>query len=202
MKKLLMTAGMVLGAQEALKKLLMAAGVVAIGLGVWWGAGLVARWTQPRAQEVQAPPALEFRGVDLVEFSAGAKVWDLKAVDVHYDPDSQVANLNGIQARFWEGGRVVSTAESPRAVLDSRTRNLVMSGGIRVDSALANTQVRADEVVWQSASQSLHASGSVTFQRGPSQLTGPALWANRSLMKVRMGSPVRARIGLEPLLGR
>lgn len=185
-----------------MKKVLVAAAAVALGLGAWWGAGLVTRWTQPRAQQTPPPPALTFRGVDLVEFSAGSKLWDLQAVDVHYDPDSQVANLSGIQARFWEGGRVVSTAVSPRAVLDSRTRDLVMSGGIQVDSALANTQVRADEVVWQAASQVLHAKGSVTFQRGPSRLTGPALWADRSLMRVRMGSPVRARIGLEPTLGR
>lgn len=185
-----------------MKKLLLAASLVLIGLGAWWGVGLVTRWRQPRAQDTPPPPAIEFRGVDLVEFSEGAKLWDLTADEVHYDPDSQVANLKGIQARFWEGGRVVSTAVSPTAVLDSRTRDLRMGGGIRVDSALANTQVRADQVVWQAASQSLHASGSVTFQRGPSRLMGPALWANRSLMKVRMGSPVRAQIGLEPILGR
>lgn len=183
------------------KKLLLAASLVSVGLGAWWGSDLVARWRQPRVEPTQAPPAIEFSGVDLVEFSAGTKLWDLKAEAVHYDPDGQVANLTGIQARFWEDGRVVSTAVSPTAVLDSRTRDLRMGGGIRVDSAIANTQVRADEVVWQAASQSLQAKGDVTFQRGPSRLEGPALWADRSLMKVRMGSPVRARIALEPIVG-
>lgn len=186
---------------DGMKKLLMAASVGVIGFGAWWGAGLVTRWTQPRAQDTPPPPAIEFRGVDLVEFSEGAKLWDLTAESVHYDPDSQVANLNGIEAHFWEGGRIVSTAVSPTAILESRTRDLKMVGGIRVESALANTQVRADQMIWQAASQSLHASGSVTFQRGPSRLMGPALWADRSLMKVRMGSPVRAQIGLEQSLG-
>ncbi|HEY9854175.1 MAG TPA: LPS export ABC transporter periplasmic protein LptC [Stenomitos sp.] len=187
---------------DGMKKLLLAACILAIGLAAWWGAGLVTRWSRPRPQDAPPPPAIEFRGVDLVEFSEGAKVWDLNAESVHYDPDSKVANLKGIQAHFWEGGRVVSTAVSPTAVLDSRTHDLRMGGGIRVDSALANTQVRADQVIWRAASQSLQASGSVTFQRGPSRLMGPTLWADRSLMKVRMGSPVRALIGLEPIVGR
>lgn len=186
---------------NGMKKLLMATSLLLIGMGGWWGAGVVTSWTRPRPQPTVAPPAIEFSGVDLVEFDAGSKLWDLKAVSVHYDPDLQVANLSGIEARFWEGGRVVSTAVSPTAVLDSRTRDLRMGGGIRVDSAIANTQVRADEVIWQAASQSLHAKGDVTFQRGPSRLEGPALFADRSLMKVRMGSPVRARIALEPLVG-
>ncbi len=186
---------------SGMKKLLVAVSVLLIGVVAWWGAGLVARWTQPRAQASPPPPAIEFRGVDLVEFTEGTKLWDLRAERVHYDPDSQVANLDGITARFWKGGRLVSTAVSPTAVLDSRTRDLRMKGGIRVDSAIANTQVRADEVVWQAASQSLQASGDVTFQRGPSMLTGPELRADRSLMKVQMGSPVRARIALEPIMG-
>lgn len=186
---------------DGMKKLLLAASALLVGLCAWWGGGLIARWAMPRAQDTPPPPVIEFNGVDLTEYSGGSKLWDLKAEAVHYDPDTQVASLKGILARFWEGGRIVSTAVSPTAVLDSRTRDLRMGGGIRVESTLANTQVRADEVLWQAASQSLQASGSVTFQRGASRLMGPALWADRSLMKVRMGSPVRALIGLEPILG-
>lgn len=186
---------------SGMKKLLVAVCLLLVGVGAWWGSGLVTRWTQPRPQASAPPPAIAFRGVDLVEFSEGTKLWDLRAERVHYDPDSQVANLDGITARFWEGGRLVSTAVSPTAVLDSRTRDLRMRGGIRVDSAIANTQVRAEEVIWQAASQSLQAKGDVVFQRGPSRLEGPELWADRSLMKVRMGSPVRARIALEPIVG-
>lgn len=185
---------------DGMKKLLFIAGLLVVGGGAWWGAGVVVRWSQPRAVDTPPPPAIEFRGVDLVEYAEGSKVWDLTAEAVHYDPEGQLANLTGIRAHFWEGGRVVSTAVSPRAVLDSRSRDLRMRGGIRVDSALANTQVRADEVLWQAASQSLRASGDVTFQRGPSRLAAPALWADRSLMRVRMGSPVTARIGLEPTM--
>lgn len=182
-----------------MKKLLLLPGALALALGIWWGAGLVVKWTHPRPVPSAPPPgpAFTFSGVDLVEFAEGAKLWDLVADSVVYDADHQVANLKGIRARFWEKGRVVSTATSPEAVLDTGTRDLRMKGGIQVGATRTDTAVRADEIVWQAASQSLHASGNVVFSRGFSRLSGPELWGDRSLEQVRMGAPVRATIQVE-----
>lgn len=182
-----------------MKKLLIIPGALALALGAWWGSQLVEQWTQPRPVPSATPagPAFNFAGVDLVEFSEGAKLWDLKADQVVYDTDHQVANLRGIRARFWEGGKVVSTADSPEAVFDTATRDLRMKGGIQVGATRSDTAVRADEVVWQAASQSLHAKGNVKFRRGVSRLEGPELWGDRSLEQVRMGAPVRATLQVE-----
>ncbi|MBO9539868.1 LPS export ABC transporter periplasmic protein LptC [bacterium] len=182
-----------------MKKLLILPGALAVALGSWWGTQFVAQWTQPRPIPSATPagPAFTFAQVDLVEFGEGAKLWDLKADAVVYDSEHHVANLSGIHARFWEGGRVVSTADAPEAVFDTDTRDLRMKGGIQVEAARSDTAVRADEVVWQAASQSLHAKGDVKFSRGVSRLEGPELWANRSLEQVRMGAPVRAIVQVE-----
>lgn len=182
-----------------MKKLLIIPGTLALALGAWWGAHLVTTWTQPRPVPSATPagPAFTFAGVDLIEYSEGAKLWDLQADQVVYDTDHQVANLRGIRARFWAGGKIVSTADSPEAVFDTGSRDLRMKGGIRVGATLNDTAVRADEVVWQAASQSLHAKGNVTFRRGVSQLAGPELWGDRSLEQVRMGEPVRATVQVE-----
>jgi LPS export ABC transporter protein LptC len=182
-----------------MKKLLILPGAIALALGVWWGSQLVVKWTQPRPVPSVTPagPAITLSKVDLVEFSGGAKLWDLQADAVVYDADRQVANLSGIRARFWEGGHVVSTATSPEAVLDTGTRDLRLKGGIRVEAARSDTAVRADEIVWQAASQSLHAKGDVLFSRGISRLSGPELWGDRSLEQVRMGAPVRVTIPVE-----
>lgn len=181
------------------KRLIGLGAIVVFVLGIGWVAPLVTRWTHPMPQgsPSSAPPALTFKGVDLVEYAAGAKLWDLNADHVEYDPDHEVSHLSGIRARFYEQGRVVSTATSPVAVFRSGSRDLRMRGGIEVDSQVANTHVTADEVVWQSRTQQLHASGSVMFQRGPSRVAGPELWGSRSLEQVRMGSPVTARLRLE-----
>ncbi|MNL53590.1 hypothetical protein D3C87_1768520 [compost metagenome] len=114
-----------------------------------------------------------------------------------YDSEHQVANLRGIRARFWEGGQVVSTATSPEAVFDTGSRDLRLKGGIQVGATRSDTAVRADEISWQAASQSLHAKGDVVFSRGVSRLSGPELWGDRSLEQVRMGAPVRATIQVE-----
>jgi LPS export ABC transporter protein LptC len=179
-----------------MKRLLIGASVVGLGLGAGWWLTHLERAARTTAHATSSPPAIGLRGVDLIEYGAGSKLWDLKASEVSYDPDGRVATLHDIRARFWEQGRVVSTAQSPLAVFDTRGRDLRMQGGIRVDSTVEDGHIAAREVVWSAASQSLHASGDVQFQRGPSWVRAPELWGNRSLRRVRLGSPTQARIRL------
>lgn len=182
-----------------MQKILIGCLVTMMGLGMGWGISLIER--QPHGKRAIAPsdtsPAIEFRGVNLSEFSGGAKQWDLKAREVRYDVDRKQAFLEQIEARFWENGQVVSTARSPMAALETGSRNLVLKGGIQVISSDADTRLSAQEVEWVAASESLHASGDVAFQRGPSRLAGPQLWADRSLRRVKMGSLIQARVQMD-----
>ena len=173
--------------------------VVLLGSGMGWAVFRLEHLpaSPPPTTPATSPPAVEFQGVNLIEFANGAKLWDLDAQHVQYDSDHQVADLEKIRARFWEHGRVVSTAQAPEATLETSTRNLLMKGGISVVSQDANTHLSARQVEWIAASQSLHASGDVTFQRGPSRLTGPELWGDRSLERIRMGKDIQAHVLLD-----
>lgn len=170
--------------------------VAAAGLAVVGGAWGLIQLMQPRAVQEPPPPrpAVQLETVKIVEFDEGQKLWELYAQDVVYDRDRQLAELEDLEVRFWERGEVVSIARSPRAVLETEARNIRMQGGIRVTSTQSTTSVEAREVEWQAGTQELHAMGDVVFRRGPSTVEGPELWANRSLMRARVGSPVKARV--------
>lgn len=182
-----------------MKRILIGGLVMAMGLGMGWAISSLERQQLGKRAipPTDAAPAIEFRGVNLSEFAGGSKQWDLTARNVRYDLDSKQAFLEQIEARFWENGKVVSTARSPRAALETGSRNLVLQGGIQVVSSDADTRLSAQEVQWVAASESLHASGDVRFQRGPSALAGPQLWADRSLRRVKMGSLIQARVQMD-----
>ncbi len=170
--------------------------VAAAGLAVFAGAWGLYQLMRPRPLPEPPPPrpAVQLQTVELVEYDGGEKLWELLAQDVVYDRDRQLAELKDLEVRFWEDGQVVSIARSPRATLETEARNIRMQGGIRVTSTQATTSVEAREVAWQAGSQQLHATGDVVFRRGPSTMEGPELWASRSLMRARVGSPVKGRV--------
>lgn len=175
-------------------------GGIAAGLLVVLLALGALRWSQagPRpAPSPTAPPGTVFRQMHLVEYAGGARLWDLDAQHVHFDGDAQRAVLQGIQARFWDHGRVVSRARAPRALLDTHSRDLRLVGGIHVGAEGQDSRVEAESVVWSAASHSLHAQGAVMFQQGPSMVRAPELWADPSLRKVLLGPAVRLRILIE-----
>lgn len=147
------------------------------------------------APQASAQPALE--KVDLGEWNAGKKVWSLQADKVTYDGTRDNAALTGIRAQFWEGSNVVSEAKSPFASVDTRDRKVEMRGGITIESKVEDSSVRADRISWNGGQQRLHASGSVSFHRGPSVLHCKELWADRALRRVTMEGPVKARFNLE-----
>lgn len=170
--------------------------VAAAGLAIFGGAWGLVQLMQPRPAAEPPPPrpAVQLETVEIVEYEGGQKLWELLARNVVYDRDRKLAELEELEVRFWERGQVVSIARSPRAVLETEARNIRMQGGIRVTSTQATTSVEAREVEWQAGTQELHAIGDVVFRRGLSTMEGPELWASRSLMRVQVGSPVKARV--------
>ncbi len=170
--------------------------VAAAGLALTGGSWGLYQLMRPRSLPEPPPPrpAVQLDTVEIVEYDEGQMLWELLAQNVVYDRDRQLAELQDLEVRFWENGQVVSIARSPRAILETEARNIRMQGGIRVTSTLATTSVEAREVEWTAGTQQLHAMGDVVFRRGPSTLEGPELWASRSLMQARVGSPVRARV--------
>lgn len=170
--------------------------VAAAGLVVLGGAWGLHRLMQPRPAPEPPPvlPAVQLETVDLVEYDAGRMLWELRAQNVVYDKDRKLANLKDIEVHFWENGQVVSIARSPRATLETEARNIRMHGGIRLTATQATASVEAREAEWQAGAQELHAVGDVVFRNGPHTMEGPELWANRSLLQARMGSPVKARV--------
>ncbi|MNK55104.1 Lipopolysaccharide-assembly, LptC-related [compost metagenome] len=170
--------------------------VAATGLAMMGSVWGLFQLMRPRSLPEPPPPrpAVQLETVELVEYDGGQKLWELFAENVVYDRDRQLAELEELEVRFWEDGQVVSIARSPRAILETAARNIRMQGGIRVTSTQATTSVEAREVEWQAGTQELHAIGDVVFRRGPSTVEGPELWANRSLMRARVGSPVKARV--------
>lgn len=178
-----------------LKRIVLAAFVLGTVAG-----GVVVSYRSWEKKEAPSPPPppqqAQLQGTELDEWVDGRKVWSLKSERVTYD-GGRLAVLKQIEARFWEGSRMVSSARSPQATLDLPSRKVQMEGGITIESKMDDASVHADRIDWSGGQRRLHATGDVTFRRGTNVVRCRELWADASLRTVSMQGPVSARFDLE-----
>lgn len=143
-----------------------------------------------------ASPHVELEGVRLSEGSGATKVWDLAAAHVEYRTPTHEADLRDVQARFYQGGKLVSSAKAPRAHLESDARRFELAGGMRVVSPDGSTGFESQRTAWQPRPGRLEAGGRVRFWRPGGRLEAGAIDADRSLQTVHLTGGVRGRLAL------
>jgi len=127
---------------------------------------LAAAWWATRRAPDPAPvpgegPAGEIRGFSLVEYdTGGAVVWTLTAVRATETEEKVV--VEEIRLEFPADGSA-TVLEAPRGAVDRASRDVVLSGGVRL--ALADGgRVESDTVLYLAARRRIRAPAPVRFE--------------------------------------
>ena len=142
------------------------------------------------------PAGTVLRDVEVVEFSDGRKLWDLKASHVHIAPGTVAASVVETEARFWSHKRPVSRLKAPEAMFESTSGTLVLKGKVLGESLERPLRVTAGEVVCRPGDGTMTALGGVSLERNRDHLVAPTMKADLTLRRVTLGSPVHARLVL------
>jgi LPS export ABC transporter protein LptC len=177
-----------------------------VGLGVGLAAiavaGCAGEREAPRAgASAPASPHMALLRPEFGEQDAGKPVWKAKADRAVYRPDAKVADLTGVDARFFEDGRAVTRGRAPTAVWRQAERDLRLAGGVTLESLGTKAGVGAREARWDPASGRLLATGGVKFWQGANRLQAADLRADRALRRVELRGGVHGQFALGPGTG-
>jgi LPS export ABC transporter protein LptC len=154
-----------------------------------------------RTEEAASPtppasPHVALEGVRIKEGAGNQQVWELEATHVRYRPDGRVADMQEVQARFYEDGKVVSRATAPAAELRLGDRHFTLSGGIHLRTPDGTSGFEAGDASWHPDASRLEAHGPVRFWRPGGGLQAAHLHADRALRRVELGGGVNIRAAL------
>lgn len=133
----------------------------------------------------------------------GEQEWKLEVGEVRISEDDNKAELTGIKAVRFKGGKVALRVEAGRAIVDWNTRNLVFRGGVKVlkpgpgpgsgpgPGLGPGCGFRAVEAEWRADSEELRAAGNVEYWNGATVLSGGRLVADGRLQRVWVEGPAR-----------
>lgn len=143
------------------------------------------------------PANMTFAGTSLVEQQDGKKVWEIESGVIEVDPNTKNVLLKGVKAVFYQpaGGKLELTA--PAAVIDGKTRDIVLNGGIQASTS-DGAEFKAQEVRYGADDHKLYGSGGVEVTREDTRLTGDALESDTDLIKVKIQGHARVIKGGAP----
>ena len=113
---------------------------------------------------------MAFSGSNMTEMQDGRKVWDLSARVMEVDTKTQkvyMTDLKGMLFRL-DGTQIEITAS--QAVADPKTRNLELSGGIKMKGS-EGTSFSADQGRYVAGERKIYASGSIQVIREDTIMT-------------------------------
>ncbi|EAX47320.1 protein of unknown function DUF1239 [Thermosinus carboxydivorans Nor1] len=152
---------------------------------------------QAPPQEAKSDPAFNmvFTGNSLVEEKDGKRLWELSAESIELDQKTNqvyLKNLKGVIYRE-NGDKVEITAR--QATLDTKTRDIVMTGDIRAASS-DGAVLTAPSVRYAMDDRRFYGLGGVTLTRGDTVVTGEQLESDGDFAKVKVQGNARVRKGV------
>lgn len=105
------------------------AGIILLGVGLWW-------WLGPSAAPPPVrPPAEEkshMEGLSLTEIDKEGKRWGLKASRAEYLRNRQEILVQDISLEFYTKEQEVVRLQAPTGVVDTKGKELVLRGGVEL----------------------------------------------------------------------
>ena len=142
-------------------------------------------------EEETLPANMTFSGSSLIEQQNGKKIWEITAGTITIEPKTKNVLLSDMKAVFYEddGGRTVEML-APSAVIDGKTRDIVMTGGSFAHTS-NGAQFKAQQVRYGADDHQLFGSGSIELVRDDTCLTGDELEGDTELIKVKVKGNAR-----------
>jgi hypothetical protein len=150
---------------------------------------------------------LSLRGVSIAGRDDGKAAWSFDAERVDVSKGRYRTTVTGIrQGRLYDNGKAVATVTAGRAVYNSLSGNVEVTGGVKVRAA-KGFEARAQKALWTGFNQQLICPGKVEFRSTEGKLIGTNLVADLrqsqvTLDKARLSVDIEALDKLEPGTGK
>ncbi|MBI3975734.1 MAG: LPS export ABC transporter periplasmic protein LptC [Armatimonadetes bacterium] len=129
------------------------------------------------------------RGAD----PAGGLQWELRAAALQVDADREEVRLEGVEGTFLERGKTAVTFTAPRAIFQMKTRDIILSGGVRA-RASGGRAVEAQQVRWLAARRLLIATGRVRLTQERMIVRADRLESDIALRRTRLRGHISVTI--------
>lgn len=128
---------------------------------------------------------LSYVGNSITEEQDGKRLWELSSETIEIDTITKNAKFKNVKGVFYQdnGGKIDITA--PEAVVDSKTKEIVMVGKVQ---ALASdgTTVVAQEIRWSSLEKRFYGSGNVLLTQNDTVMTGDHIEGDGDMNKIKV----------------
>ncbi|MEN6372654.1 MAG: LPS export ABC transporter periplasmic protein LptC [Armatimonadota bacterium] len=129
---------------------------------------------------------LSLKNVEVIGRSGGKKIWSFEAKRANVSRGRFMTELIGIyDGRLFSDGKQVVSLNAGRAVYDSSTGDVEVTGGVRVVSVQGYT-AQTEQARWSNYMKELRCPGKVSLATNGSVLVGRDLVANIDNQEIRM----------------
>ena len=138
-----------------------------------------------RVANIEQVSTLSYVGNSIIEEKDGKPLWELGAEIIEIDVTTKNMNMKNIKGTFHQanGGKVEIIA--PGAVLDSKTKDIVMTGKVQA-RASDGTAFTAEEIRWSGQSERFYGSGNVLLTKDDTVMTGDKIESDANMAKIKV----------------
>lgn len=138
-----------------------------------------------QAANVEQVSTLSYAGNSITEEKDGKPLWQIGAEFIEIDVATKNTTMKNIKGTFYQanGGKIDITA--PGAVLDSKTKDIVMTGNVHA-IASDGTTFTAEETRWSGQQEYFYGSGNVLLTKDETVMTGDKIESDANMTKVKI----------------
>lgn len=136
-------------------------------------------------EEVEQVSTLSYVGNSITEQKDGKPLWKLDAETIEVDVKTNNTTMKNIKGIFYQasGGEIDITA--PEAVMDSKTKDIVMTGKVHAVASDGAT-FTAQQVRWAGQQERFYGSGAVVLTKDDSVMTGDNIESDGNMEKIKV----------------
>jgi len=141
--------------------------------------------TPAAVEEVEQVSTLSYAGNSITQQKDGKPLWKLDAESIEIDVKTNNVTMKNITGTFFQenGSKIDITA--PGAVMDSKTKDIVMTGKVHAVASDGST-FTALQTRWAGQEERFYGSGDVVLTKDDTVMTGDKIESDVSMSKIKV----------------
>jgi len=141
--------------------------------------------TPAEVASVEPAATLSYVGNLITEEKDGKRLWELGAETIEIDVNTKNMKLKNVKGVFYQdnGGKIDISA--PEAVMDSKTKDIVMTGKVQAVASDGAT-FSAQEVRWMGLEQRFYGTKDVQLTKDNTVMSGDNIESDANMAKIKV----------------
>jgi len=154
--------------------------------------------TPPQETKAEVSATITFAGSSIVEQQDGKKQWEVTAESVQMNPSTNKAQLTNFKAILYRADGSKLDLVGRQAELDTKTRDIDMSGDVKAVSSSDGAVFTAATARWAAKDRKFFGGGGITLTREDTVVTGERIEGDEQLERVKVMGNARVLKGGTP----